>query len=79
MFQHYRCCGKIPNHQSLPVKVGYAEKELEKPVNTQKFEKQTVIILNIIILNLTKMNLINIYLNKRKGKIGYRREMSIDS
>jgi len=41
MFQHYRCCGKIPNHQSLPVKVGYAEKELEKPVNTQKFEKQT--------------------------------------
>ena len=80
----------------------YAKKEPEKPVNTQKFEKQTsgslknklqevsktnfkefekqtVIILNIIILNLTKMNLINIYLNKRKGKIGYRREMSIDS
>ena len=25
------------------------------------------------------MNLINIYLNKRKGEIGYRREMSIDS
>jgi len=81
MFQHYRCCGKIPNHQSLPVKVGYAKKEPEKPVNTQKFEKQTVIILNIIILNLVRMNLINIYLNKRKGKgkIGYRREMSIDS
>ena len=59
----------------------YAKKEPEKPVNTQKFEKQTVIILNIIILNLTKMNLINIYLNKRKGKgkIGYRRKMSIDS
>lgn len=29
-----------------------------------------VIILNIIILNLTRMNLINIYLNKRKEKIG---------
>lgn len=80
----------------------YAEREPEKPVNTQKFEKQTsgslknklqevsktnfkkfqkqtVIILNIIILNLTRMNLINIYLNKRKGTIGYRREMSIDS
>lgn len=59
----------------------YAKKEPEKPVNTQKFEKQTVIILNIIILNLVRMNLINIYLNKRKGKgeIGYRREMSIDS
>ena len=52
----------------------YAKKEPEKPVNTQKFEKQTVIILNIM-----RMNLINIYLNKRKGKIGYRREMSIDS
>ena len=35
--------------------------------------------LNIIILNLVRMNLINIYLNKRKGEIGYRREMSIDS
>lgn len=57
----------------------YAKKEPEKPVNTQKFEKQTVIILNIIILNLVRMNLINIYLNKRKGEIGYRREMSIDS
>ena len=57
----------------------YAKKEPEKPVNTQKFEKQTVIILNIIILNLTRRNLINIYLNKRKGEIGYRREMSIDS
>lgn len=52
----------------------YAKKEPEKPVNTQKFEKQTVIILNLV-----RMNLINIYLNKRKGKIGYRREMSIDS
>ena len=57
----------------------YVEKEPEKPVNTQKFQKQTVIILNIIILNLVRMNLINIYLNKRKGEIGYRREMSIDS
>lgn len=49
--------------------------------NFKKFQKQTVIILNIIILNLVRMNLINIYLNKRKGKgkIGYRREMSIDS
>ena len=52
----------------------YAKKEPEKPVNTQKFEKQTVIILNLV-----RMNLINIYLNKRKGEIGYRREMSIDS
>lgn len=52
----------------------YAKKEPEKPVNTQKFEKQTVIILNLV-----RMNLINIYLNKRKGKIGYRGEMSIDS
>lgn len=35
--------------------------------------------MDIIILNLVRMNLINIYLNKRKGEIGYRREMSIDS
>ena len=52
--------------------------EVEK-TNFKKFQKQTVIILNIIILNLVRMNLINIYLNKRKGEIGYRREMSIDS
>ncbi len=36
----------------------YMEKEPEKPVNTQKFKKQTVIILNITILNLVRLNLI---------------------
>lgn len=52
----------------------YLKKEPEKLVNTQKFQKQTV-----IILNLTRMNLINIHLHRRKGRIGYRRGMSIDS
>lgn len=52
----------------------YAEKEPEKPVNTQKFKKQTVIILNITILNLVRLNLI--YPSKSRIWIRYRRGLS---
>ena len=52
----------------------YAKKEPEKPVNTQKFEKQTVIILNITILNLVRLNLI--YPSKSRIWIRYGRGLS---
>ena len=52
----------------------YVEKEPEKPVNTQKFKKQTVIILNITILNLVRLNLI--YPSKSRIWIRYGRGLS---
>lgn len=52
----------------------YAKKEPEKPVNTQKFKKQTVIILNITILNLVRLNLI--YPSKSRIWIRYGRGLS---
>ena len=48
----------------------YAKKEPEKPVNTQKFEKQTVIILNITIMNQVRLN--HILLSIMTGKMWIR-------